>query len=79
MYYLRTKAATDAIKFTVDKAKLTEPSVVKASKELREVEPVREAVMSGPVTTSGMTAEEEAQAQITCSLEDPEGCEMCSG
>jgi len=35
--------------------------------------------MSGPVTTSGMTVEEEAQAQITCSLEDPEGCEMCSG
>ncbi len=25
-YYLRTKAATDAIKFTVDKAKLTEPT-----------------------------------------------------
>ncbi len=78
MYYLRTKAATDAIKFTVDKAKLNEPNVVKASKELREVETVREAVMSGPVTTS-MTAEEEAQAQITCSLDDPEGCEMCSG
>jgi ribonucleoside-diphosphate reductase alpha chain len=77
MYYLRTKAATDAIKFTVDKAKLTEPSVVKASQEMREREPVREVVMSGPVTT-GMSAEE-AQAQITCSLDDPEGCEMCSG
>lgn len=77
MYYLRTKAATDAIKFTVDKAKLTEPSVVKASQEMREREPVREVVMSGPVTTS-MSAEE-AQAQITCSLDDPEGCEMCSG
>lgn len=85
MYYLRTKAATDAIKFTVDKAKLTEPSVVKASKELREVEPVREVVMNLPVRQAGgpmvvaMTAEEEAQAQITCSLDDPEGCEMCSG
>ena len=79
MYYLRTKAATDAIKFTVDKAKLTEPSVVKASKEMREVEPVREAVMSGPVTTGSMSAAEEAAAQITCSLDDPEGCEMCSG
>jgi ribonucleotide reductase alpha subunit len=46
MYYLRTKAATDAIKFTVDKAKLAEP---------------------------------QAQAEISCSLDDPEGCEMCSG
>lgn len=85
MYYLRTKAATDAIKFTVDKAKLTEPSVAKASEKLREVEPVREVVMNLPVRQAGgpmvvaMTAEEEAQAQITCSLDDPEGCEMCSG
>jgi ribonucleoside-diphosphate reductase alpha chain len=27
MYYLRTKAATDAIKFTVDKAVVAEPEV----------------------------------------------------
>ena len=26
MYYLRTKAATDAIKFTVDKAQLEQPA-----------------------------------------------------
>jgi ribonucleoside-diphosphate reductase alpha chain len=39
MYYLRTKAATDAIKFTVEK--------------------------------------EEAQAQVSCSLDDPDNCEAC--
>lgn len=39
MYYLRTKAATDAIKFTVQKA----------------------------------------EEQISCSLDNPEGCESCSG
>lgn len=54
MYYLRTKAATDAIKFTVDKAALAEP-------ELKAISP------------------EEAEAQLACSLDDPEGCEMCSG
>jgi ribonucleoside-diphosphate reductase alpha chain len=27
MYYLRTKAATDAIKFTIDKSVVEEPSV----------------------------------------------------
>jgi len=52
MYYLRTKAATDAIKFTVDK------SVVEHS--------VQQSL-------------EEQEAAITCSLDNPEGCEMCSG
>ena len=100
MYYLRTKAATDAIKFTVDKAKLTEPSVAKASEELREVKPVREAVLSAPTTTrvvadnelpvsaveqqnaermNVLSKQAQAQAEISCSLDDPEGCEMCSG
>lgn len=52
MYYLRTKAATDAIKFTVEKSVAVEPAT-----ELIE----------------------DQQAAITCSLDDPEGCEMCSG
>lgn len=52
MYYLRTKAATDAIKFTLDKSVTAEPS--KATIE-------------------------EQQAAIACSLDDPDGCEMCSG
>ncbi len=52
MYYLRTKAATDAIKFTLDK----------------------EAV-AAPVAKT----EEERMAEIACSLDDPESCEMCSG
>lgn len=49
MYYLRTKAATDAIKFTVDKAMVIE---------------------------SSSSNDKDA---ISCSLEDPENCEMCSG
>lgn len=52
MYYLRTKAATDAIKFTVDKTVVEEPKA--------------------------QTIEAQ-QAAIACSLDDPEGCEMCSG
>jgi ribonucleoside-diphosphate reductase alpha subunit len=52
MYYLRTKAATDAIKFTVDKTVVEEPS-----KEIIE----------------------QQQEAIACSLDDPDGCEMCSG
>ena len=56
MYYLRTKAATNAIQFTVDK------SITEKGKE-----------EDAPMTT------EEIQAQVTCSLDDPDDCEMCSG
>lgn len=52
MYYLRTKAATDAIKFTVEKNVATEPAAQLV---------------------------EDQQAAIACSLDDPDGCEMCSG
>ncbi len=52
MYYLRTKAATDAIKFTVQKETAKQP-VAKT--------------------------EEERLAEIACSLDDPDNCEMCSG
>lgn len=101
MYYLRTKAATDAIKFTVDKSKLSEPSVKEQeAPRVREVAAVGngvaagstvvlDPVISGPTTThavsaaerspKAMTAEERAAAEIACSLDNPEGCEMCSG
>ena len=52
MYYLRTKAATDAIKFTVEKTIAAEPASVDV---------------------------ETQQAEIACSLDNPENCEMCSG
>jgi ribonucleoside-diphosphate reductase alpha chain len=57
MYYLRTKAATDAIKFTVDKV---------ASNTISPDAPVAK-------------TEEERMEEIACSLDDPEGCDMCSG
>jgi ribonucleoside-diphosphate reductase alpha chain len=50
MYYLRTKAATDAIKFTIDKNVAQEP------------------------TAKSM---QDAQAEVACSLDDPDNCEMC--
>jgi ribonucleoside-diphosphate reductase alpha chain len=55
MYYLRSQAATAAIKFTLDKASL-EPKVERAA----EVE-----------------FKTQKQDAIACSLDDPEGCEMC--
>jgi ribonucleoside-diphosphate reductase alpha chain len=57
LYYLRTKAAADAIKFTVEKQQKAVPA-----------EKVTTAVVADKVTQ---------QQAIQCSLDDPEGCEMC--
>ena len=54
MYYLRTKAATDAIKFTVTKEENVQPKAEELAK-----------------------ATDQNQQAIQCSLDDPEGCEMC--
>jgi ribonucleoside-diphosphate reductase alpha chain len=65
MYYLRTKAATDAIKFTVDKKYKDAPVEAATSPE-----PPKKSV-------SEMTDEE--QAAMACSIENGDDCEMCSG
>ena len=57
MYYLRSQAATAAIKFTLDKSQLEQPKMEKAN----ETE----------------TLKIQNQDAIACSLDDPEGCEMC--
>jgi ribonucleoside-diphosphate reductase alpha chain len=87
MYYLRTKAATDAIKFTVSKnyAETTAPEAVEvAVAEVQEASIPQFEVQTAPSLMSnqaGMSAEEIArqQAAISCSLDNPDGCEMCSG
>jgi ribonucleoside-diphosphate reductase alpha chain len=54
MYYLRTKAARDAIKFTVASQGQQEKLTVENQKQLQE-------------------------AEISCSLDNPDACESCSG
>jgi len=54
MYYLRTKAATDAIKFTVEK----------------QAEPQIHEYLVGD-------EKDKAMAAISCSIDDPDGCEAC--
>ncbi|HAW21254.1 MAG TPA: ribonucleoside-diphosphate reductase subunit alpha [Flavobacteriales bacterium] len=60
MYYLRTKAARDAIKFTIDKAQLEEPTEKAATEE--DVE---------------LVSVEQREAEIACSIDNPDDCEMC--
>ncbi|KAJ2596819.1 ribonucleotide-diphosphate reductase subunit rnr1, partial [Coemansia sp. RSA 1721] len=68
MYYLRTKPATDAIKFTVDAEKIGTAVRANAKKNAAEEDPA-----------SKMTAEEEELARLQCSIENRDACMMCSG
>lgn len=83
MYYLRTKAATDAIKFTVDK-KYKETTIPDSGETVEASAPTPQFEIQTPAHLSanaGLSAEEIAkqQAAIACSLDNPDGCEMCSG
>jgi ribonucleoside-diphosphate reductase alpha chain len=66
MYYLRTKAAADAIKFTVDQGALTKPAILGNE----------DALLVERGQTHVLTFEEQ-QAQLACSLDNPEDCEAC--
>lgn len=64
MYYLRTKAAADAIKFTVEKQAnvALEPVVNKDTVK---------------ITQEYLAQKEQAISDMSCSLDNPEGCEAC--
>jgi len=68
MYYLRTKAAADAIKFTLDKETEAVPTAAAA---------VTAAVSPNPLT--GEQSQEDKMAEIACSIDNKDDCEMCSG
>lgn len=95
MYYLRTKAATDAIKFTVVKENPQVMDVTTAENAAFDLEKEKVTVTATATVTTTTTpsakidkaeiekmhsAQEtdyEAMAIIACSLDNPEGCEMC--
>ncbi len=70
MYYLRTKAATDAIKFTVDKSQLSKPK----AEVVIESAPVSVSMNITPDTLSQKNVD-----AIACSIDNPDSCESCSG
>ncbi len=62
MYYLRSKAGADAVQFTVDKSSAAVPSI---QAEQAETHTVSEEINP------------EVISQLSCSLDNPEGCEAC--
>lgn len=82
MYYLRTKAAADAVKFTVDRQAIAE--TVPVTQDIQE-KPLdyeayaKEHTEKNKEAAAGFQLSEEEQkyAAMQCSLDNPEGCEMC--
>ena len=89
MYYLRTKAAAQAVKFTVQQHAEPAAGPSRVPQPLAEPQLV-EVVASGVSVDTQMSAEagqdlpagpsmtiDEARAQMTCSLDNPDACEAC--
>jgi ribonucleoside-diphosphate reductase alpha chain len=72
MYYLRTKAAVDAIKFTLNNDKVAAPIEVESKPKYEKVEAIP--VVNEPVE---MTAEEYRAMIEMAKNAGPEDCEMC--
>lgn len=82
MYYLRTNAAADAIKFTLDKNAAAQPHAAKAEvsavtvNEPIAVSVVNEAQQSLPYAASAADYDQK-RSDMACSLDNPDACEAC--
>jgi len=77
MYYLRTKAASDAVKFTVDRKALAEKTPVTSKVEEKPLDYAAYARENEAKAKAASSFDSDNLAAIQCSLDDPEGCEMC--
>ncbi len=84
MYYLRSTAAADAIKFTVDKAQMQQP----VAEEVAVGEAVNTPVVASPVMVEAQQAipypteptassYQQNRSDMSCSLDNPDACEAC--
>lgn len=82
MYYLRTKAAVDAVKFTVDRQAIAETNPVTEKFEEKPLNyeayaKENQAKAKEAAANFQLSEEEQKYAAMQCSLDNPEGCEMC--
>nr|PZN51403.1 MAG: ribonucleoside-diphosphate reductase subunit alpha [Bacteroidota bacterium] len=81
MYYLRSTAAADAIKFTVDKAALREttPAPLRAPepKVATATATVEQSKYQQELTYEPVADYEQKRADMACSLDNPDACEAC--
>ncbi|MCK6648187.1 MAG: ribonucleoside-diphosphate reductase subunit alpha, partial [Bacteroidia bacterium] len=81
MYYLRTKAAADAIKFTVEAEAQTETETpeVLGNEDVLILERQQQISAERQALLEKETAEKAAEvaSQLSCSLDNPDACEAC--
>jgi ribonucleoside-diphosphate reductase alpha chain len=86
MYYLRTNAAADAIKFTLDKTAMSQIFVAKAENGttpavVAVAEPVALSMVNEAQQTLPYNRPEtdydQKRADMSCSLDNPDACEAC--
>jgi ribonucleoside-diphosphate reductase alpha chain len=81
MYYLRSTAAADAIKFTVDKTATQQPSAfeTQAASELAvaQAAAIHESQQAIPYQQQTVTDYEQKMSDMACSLDNPDACEAC--
>jgi ribonucleoside-diphosphate reductase alpha chain len=73
MYYLRTKAAADAIKFTVEKQA---ESAIEQTNIVHESE-LQYAAHATTAAASFDSSNDQNRSDMSCSLDNPEACEAC--
>jgi ribonucleoside-diphosphate reductase alpha chain len=73
MYYLRTKAAADAIKFTIEKQAEVQ---IEQTNNVNETE-LQYAAHTAKAAASFTTDTAQNQSDMACSLDNPEACEAC--
>jgi ribonucleoside-diphosphate reductase alpha chain len=77
MYYLRTNAAADAIKFTLDKNTIATPATAEVV-TVAQTEQVLQTVVGSQVSASQQTLDyEQKMSDMACSLDNPDACEAC--
>lgn len=82
MYYLRSRAAADAIKFTVDQQALQRRKSERLAKENKATSDVVDAAAKPKKVVADLDEELERERQMAamvCSLENKDACVMCSG
>jgi ribonucleoside-diphosphate reductase alpha chain len=83
MYYLRSTAAADAIKFTLDKTAMQQPFVEATPVSTKVTEPAAVYAVKSeiqkeiPYDQTLETDYDQKRADMACSLDNPDACEAC--
>jgi ribonucleoside-diphosphate reductase alpha chain len=76
MYYLRSTAAADAIKFTLDKSAIQQPVETEVAVPAQSVTAEAQQPLAYSPSQAVMDYEQK-KADMACSLDNPDACEAC--